>query len=63
MLTKHVLLLLPTLAVGWLGTRTALSIHRGQGRRRDVLFMLVLGWSPLLSWTLSLWVALSGWNP
>lgn len=63
MLMKHALLLLPTLAVGWFGTRMALTIHHGQGHRRDVLFMLILGWSPLLSWMLSLWVALSGWNP
>lgn len=54
-------LLLPVvLAVGWSGTRAARHIRQGNGQRRDILFMLVVCWTPLAAWFLSLLLSLTG---
>ena len=61
--TTWILLLPPTLALGWFGTRTAVGIHRTRGSRSDVLFMLLLAWGPLLAWLLSLLLSFIERNP
>jgi len=60
---KWVWFLPPALSVGWVCSRTALDIHRTKGRQGDMLLMLALGWSPLLSWLLALLLSLLERNP
>lgn len=57
---KHVLLLSLTLATGLLGSRCALIIRRAKGSKKDLMFMLVVCWSPLMVWFLALLATLSG---
>lgn len=60
---KYGLLLPPTLAVGWFGTRTALHIRHTKGGHGNELVMLAVCWSPLVIWLLALLLSLYGSNP
>jgi hypothetical protein len=60
MMPKWILLLSPTLAVGALGTRTALQIRRSHGKPQDQLFMLILCWIPFLVGCVALALSLCG---
>ncbi len=63
MLVSHFLLLPLAVVLGWSGTRTSLYIRHSTSSRGDVLFMLILCWSPLVVCLLALLLTLSGSNP
>jgi hypothetical protein len=60
MFVKQVFFLALTLAVGLMGTRTALHIRHTKGSRADEGFMLALCWSPLVVWLFSLLLSHAG---
>jgi hypothetical protein len=63
MQSSHFLLLPPAFAVGWLGTRMALHLHRTRDSHGETLFMLILCWSPSLICLLSMLLTLNGRTP
>ncbi len=63
MTTTYLLLLPPVFALGWYGTRTAHFIHHTQGSRSDRLTMMIVGWSPLVSWLIALLLSLAERKP
>jgi hypothetical protein len=54
---SYILLLPPSAALGWQGIRTSQFIRHSKGSKADRLTVLVLGWSPLVSWTLALLIS------
>jgi hypothetical protein len=63
MLASHFLLFPLAIVVGWSGTRLTHYIRHATNSRGQVLFMLILCWSPLVLYLLALLLNLSGSNP
>ena len=61
--TTYLLLLPPVLALGWYGSRTAHYIHHTKGSRGDRLTMLIVAWSPLVTWLIALLLSLAERKP
>jgi uncharacterized membrane protein YsdA (DUF1294 family) len=60
MLAGHLFLFPLAIFVGWSGTRLAQYIRHATNSRGQVLFMLILCWSPLVLYLLAVLLKLSG---